>query len=35
MLGYPEAENDKIANSVFEGQKRHIYPILYFILQNF
>lgn len=35
MLNYPEAENEKNATKVFEGSKKHIYPILYFILQNF
>lgn len=35
MLNYPEAETEKVASSVFDGSKKHIYPVLYFALQNF
>ena len=35
MLNYPEAENEQASIKVYEGSKKHIYPIFYFILQNF
>ena len=35
MLSYPDVENEKLINKVYQGCKKHIYPIFYYILQNF
>lgn len=35
MLSYPDAQDDESGQKIYSGSKKHIYPILYFILQNF
>ena len=35
MLGYVSSNNEGSIKGVFDGKKDYIYPILYFILQNF
>lgn len=35
LLNYPMADSDQCSLKVYQGSKKDIYPVLYFILQNF